>query len=68
MLGSSPASENESGVALTMPISSGRSERQHPSRGAQDGRGHGIRSALLLTVRLPALSAAVTLSVKRPFL
>ena len=62
---SSPASENESGVALTMPISSGRSSGSTRPAAAQDRRAaaHGIRSALLLTVLLPAWSAAVTRSV-----
>ena len=55
-----PPSENESGVALTMPISSGRPvERQRPAGGAQDGRAHlTTRSDSRLTVTLPALSAA----------
>ena len=60
---SSPrSSEKESGVALRMPISSGRAaELEPPLTGAQD-HDRLIRSLTSLRVTLPALSTAATRS------
>ena len=56
-------SENESGVALTMPISSGRPSSSPGAAGAQD---HGIRRPCFLARHVAGLVDGATFSVNRP--
>ena len=59
-------SENESGVALRIPISSGRAPSVQPPRARPQDHDFLMRSLVSLRVTLPALSTAATFKVNEP--